>query len=69
MTTTTTICVDGVGNITKCSFRLRRDSTEYLVLFFADLVSKDLRCKEKMVPYFSFGLDFGFVDEIMQQSC
>lgn len=38
LTNTTTICVHGVGNITKCSFRLRRDSTEYLVLFFADLM-------------------------------
>ena len=33
-----TICVNGKGNITKCVFRLRRDSTEYLVMFFSDIL-------------------------------
>lgn len=28
----------GIGNITTCGFRLRRDSTEYLVMFFTDIV-------------------------------
>jgi thyrotropin-releasing hormone receptor len=38
LTTTRTLCVKDVGNITTCRFRLRRDSTEYLVMFFADMM-------------------------------
>ena len=33
-----TFCVIGTGTVTKCSFRLRRDSPEYLVMFFTDIV-------------------------------
>ena len=36
--TNSTSCVNGRGNITKCVFRLRRDSTEYLVMFFSDIL-------------------------------
>ena len=32
-----TMCVIGTGEVTKCVFRLRRDSVEYLVMFFSDI--------------------------------
>ena len=38
LTKTRTVCIQGVGNITTCAFRLRRNSTEYLILFFTDIV-------------------------------
>jgi len=38
LTQTRSVCVQGIGEITTCSFRLRRDSTEYLVMFFSDII-------------------------------
>ena len=37
-TQTKSMCVQGVGTVTTCKFRLRRDSTEYLVIFFTDIM-------------------------------
>ena len=33
-----TTCVRGTGNVTQCKFRLKRNSAEYLVMFFSDIL-------------------------------
>lgn len=38
LTQTRTVCVQGVGEVTTCGFRLRRNSTEYLIMFFTDIL-------------------------------
>lgn len=38
LTQTFTVCVEGVGEVETCRFRLKRNSTEYLVMFFTDIM-------------------------------
>ena len=38
LTRAQTKCVHGVGTIQTCKFRLKRNSTEYMVMFFMDIV-------------------------------